>query len=229
MRRVTERALTHRHRPVHDGILGQFLLVTGDADPGIRLLKLVVLLGAGVAGIALVFGVGLVDEGDDLRAAGAESLVRERTGLVVDPYFSGTKLAWLLDNVPGARARAERGELAFGTVDTWLVWHLTGNRTHVTDPTNASRTMLFNIHSGDWDDELLRLLHDRMKISEQIGEYKKEHNITILQTERWNQILERVCRNGERAGLSKEFITQYYDAIHMESIKHQDAIMNAHE
>jgi len=78
------------------------------------------------------------------------------------------------------------------------------------------------------DDELLRLLHDRMKISEQIGEYKKEHNITILQTERWNQILERVCRNGERAGLSKEFITQYYDAIHMESIKHQDAIMNAH-
>ncbi|WP_118975487.1 chorismate mutase [Taibaiella koreensis] len=78
------------------------------------------------------------------------------------------------------------------------------------------------------DDELLRLLHDRMKISEQIGEYKKAHNITILQTERWNQILERVCRNGEKAGLSKEFITQYYDAIHMESIKHQDAIMNAH-
>lgn len=78
------------------------------------------------------------------------------------------------------------------------------------------------------DDELLRLLHDRMKISEQIGEYKKAHNITILQTERWNQILERVYRNGEKAGLSKEFITQYYDAIHMESIKHQDAIMNAH-
>ncbi len=95
---------------------------------------------------------------DELREAGAESLVRERTGLVIDPYFSGTKLAWLLDNVPGARARAERGELAFGTVDTWLVWQLTGNRTHVTDPTNASRTMLFNIHAGDWDDELLRLL-----------------------------------------------------------------------
>ena len=95
---------------------------------------------------------------EELRAAGAESLVRERTGLVIDPYFSGTKLAWLLDNVPGARARAERGELAFGTVDTWLVWQLTGNRTHVTDPTNASRTMLFNIHSGDWDEELLRLL-----------------------------------------------------------------------
>src|SRR6478672_3466918 len=95
---------------------------------------------------------------EDLRAAGAESLVRERTGLVIDPYFSGTKLAWLLDNVPGARARAERGELAFGTVDTWLVWQLTGNRTHVTDVSNASRTLLFNIHTNEWDDELLRLL-----------------------------------------------------------------------
>jgi glycerol kinase len=94
----------------------------------------------------------------ELRDAGAESTVRSRTGLVIDPYFSGTKLAWLLDEIPGARARAERGELAFGTVDTWLVWQLTGNRTHVTDPTNASRTMLFNIHTGDWDDELLRLL-----------------------------------------------------------------------
>jgi glycerol kinase len=94
----------------------------------------------------------------ELREAGAESLVRERTGLVIDPYFSGTKLAWLLENVAGARARAERGELAFGTVDTWLVWHLTGNRTHVTDPTNAARTMLFNIQTGDWDEELLRLL-----------------------------------------------------------------------
>jgi glycerol kinase len=94
----------------------------------------------------------------ELRDVGAESLVRERTGLVIDPYFSGTKLAWLLDEIPGARTRAERGELAFGTVDTWLVWQLTGNRTHVTDPTNASRTMLFNIHTGDWDPELLRLL-----------------------------------------------------------------------
>src|SRR5438067_4845871 len=95
---------------------------------------------------------------EELRAAGAERLVRERTGLVIDPYFSGTKLAWLLDNVTGARARAERGELAFGTVDTWLVWQLTGNRTHVTDPSNASRTMLFNIHTNDWDEELLALL-----------------------------------------------------------------------
>jgi glycerol kinase len=87
-----------------------------------------------------------------------EKLIRERTGLVVDPYFSATKIAWLLDEIPGARARAERGELAFGTVDTWLIWHLTGNRTHVTDVTNASRTLLFNIHTNDWDAELLRLL-----------------------------------------------------------------------
>src|SRR5205823_2713654 len=95
---------------------------------------------------------------EELRAVGAESLVRERTGLVIDPYFSGTKIAWLLDNIPGARARAERGELAFGTVDTWLAWKLTGNRTHVTDPSNASRTMLFDITRGDWDEELMRLL-----------------------------------------------------------------------
>jgi glycerol kinase len=94
----------------------------------------------------------------ELKEVGAESLVRERTGLVIDPYFSGTKIAWILDNVPGARARAERGELAFGTVDTWLVWQFTGNRTHVTDPSNASRTLLFNIHMNDWDPELLALL-----------------------------------------------------------------------
>ncbi|MDW8469210.1 MAG: glycerol kinase GlpK [Burkholderiales bacterium] len=94
---------------------------------------------------------------DELKASGAESLVRERTGLVLDPYFSATKLAWLLDHLPGARARAERGELAFGTVDSWLVWKLSGTRTHVTDVSNASRTLLFNIHSGDWDPELLQL------------------------------------------------------------------------
>jgi glycerol kinase len=95
---------------------------------------------------------------EELKQVGAESLIRERTGLVIDPYFSGTKIAWLLDNIPGARARAERGELAFGTVDTWLTWHLTGNRTHVTDVSNASRTLLFNIHMNDWDEELMRLL-----------------------------------------------------------------------
>jgi glycerol kinase len=94
----------------------------------------------------------------NLREQNAEQLVKQKTGLVIDPYFSGTKVAWILDRVPGARRRAERGELAFGTVDTWLVWQLTGNRTHVTDVSNASRTMLFDIHAGDWDEELLRLL-----------------------------------------------------------------------
>jgi glycerol kinase len=93
-----------------------------------------------------------------LRADGAEEMVRARTGLVLDPYFSGTKLAWLLDNVKGARARAERGELAFGTIDSWLVYNLTEGRLHITDPSNASRTLLFNIGTLAWDDELLRLL-----------------------------------------------------------------------
>jgi len=95
---------------------------------------------------------------DRLRADGAEPLFRERTGLVLDAYFSGTKLAWILDNVAGARARAEAGELAFGTVDTWLLWKLTEGRLHVTDSTNASRTLMLNIHSLKWDDELLRAL-----------------------------------------------------------------------
>ncbi len=97
-----------------------------------------------------------------LRADGHEPTIRERTGLLLDPYFSATKLAWLLDHVGGARGRAERGELAFGTVDTWLVWNLTGGRAdrdalHVTDVTNASRTLLFNVHAMDWDDDLLAL------------------------------------------------------------------------
>jgi glycerol kinase len=93
-----------------------------------------------------------------LRAAGLEPLFRRRTGLLLDPYFSGTKLAWLLDHVPGAQRRAGRGELAFGTVDTWLLWKLTGGQTHATDVSNASRTLLLNLRTGDWDDELLRLL-----------------------------------------------------------------------
>ena len=93
-----------------------------------------------------------------LRSDGAEELVRRRTGLLLDPYFSGTKIRWILDNVAGARARAERGELAFGTIDSFLLWRLTGGRVHATDVTNASRTMLFDIHRGEWDDELLRLL-----------------------------------------------------------------------
>ena len=94
-----------------------------------------------------------------LQAAGAEALIREKTGLVIDAYFSATKLRWLLDHVPGARRRAERGELAFGTIDSWLVWKLTGGACHLTDVTNASRTMLFNIHRGEWDEELLALFN----------------------------------------------------------------------
>ena len=94
-----------------------------------------------------------------LRQQGHQALIQDKTGLVLDSYFSGTKLAWLLDNIPGARARAERGELAFGTIDSWLVWNLTRGKTHVTDPSNASRTLLFNLHTLAWDDELLALFN----------------------------------------------------------------------
>src|SRR5271166_4482916 len=92
-----------------------------------------------------------------LEESGVAETVSARTGLVLDPYFSATKVGWILDHVPGARARAERGELAFGTVDSWLVWHLTSGSRHVTDVTNASRTLLFNIVKGEWDAELLRI------------------------------------------------------------------------
>lgn len=92
---------------------------------------------------------------EELKQAGLEQYILENTGLVVDPYFSGTKIKWILDNVEGARAQAEKGELAFGTVDSWLIWNMTQGRTHVTDPTNASRTMLFNINTLEWDDKLL--------------------------------------------------------------------------
>ncbi|MES2939305.1 MAG: glycerol kinase GlpK [Pseudomonadota bacterium] len=95
---------------------------------------------------------------EQLRAQGKAALIQKKTGLVIDAYFSGTKLEWLLDNVPGVRARAEAGELAFGTVDSWLVWNLTGGRVHATDASNASRTLLFNLHTQDWDDELLALM-----------------------------------------------------------------------
>ncbi len=95
---------------------------------------------------------------DQLRKQGHSELIQQRTGLLIDSYFSGTKIAWILDNVSGARALAEAGKLAFGTVDTWLVWKLTQGQLHATDASNASRTMLFNIHSGAWDRELLELL-----------------------------------------------------------------------
>ncbi|MHC8508911.1 MAG: glycerol kinase GlpK [Rhodospirillales bacterium] len=94
-----------------------------------------------------------------LKDGGAEAEVTAKTGLLLDPYFSATKLAWLLDNVSGARARAEKGELAFGTVDSWLIWRLTGGRRHVTDATNASRTMLYDIHKGAWSPDLLSLFN----------------------------------------------------------------------
>ncbi|MFZ3118323.1 MAG: glycerol kinase GlpK [Variovorax sp.] len=93
-----------------------------------------------------------------LRDDGLTDTIRDKTGLVIDAYFSATKLRWLLDNVPGARAQAERGELAFGTVDSWLMWQLTGGKVHVTDVSNASRTMLFNVHDNTWDADLLKAL-----------------------------------------------------------------------
>ena len=94
-----------------------------------------------------------------LREAGHSDTILQKTGLRIDAYFSGTKLQWLLDHVPGARDAAERGELAFGTVDSWLIWQLTGGQRHVTDVSNASRTMLFNVHTNQWDADLLALLH----------------------------------------------------------------------
>lgn len=95
---------------------------------------------------------------DKLKADGYDSFFKEKTGLLIDPYFSATKIKWILENVPGAYARARRGELLFGTVETWLIWRLTGGRVHVTDYSNASRTMLFNIHELTWDKEILELL-----------------------------------------------------------------------
>ncbi|MDZ4845415.1 MAG: glycerol kinase GlpK [Chitinophagales bacterium] len=95
---------------------------------------------------------------DKLKKEGHDKIVRKKTGLLIDAYFSGTKVKWILDNVKGAREKAKRGDLLFGTIDTWLVWKLTGGKAHVTDPTNASRTMLYNIHTLKWDDELLKML-----------------------------------------------------------------------
>lgn len=96
---------------------------------------------------------------EELTRSGHAALIQKKTGLVVDAYFSGSKVRWLLDNVPGARGRAEAGELAFGTIDSWLIWNLTGGQLHITDVSNASRTMLFNLSTADWDDELLALIN----------------------------------------------------------------------
>ena len=95
---------------------------------------------------------------DELMEQGLEDLIRQKTGLKIDAYFSGTKIRWILDHVEGARARAQKGELLFGTVETWLIWKLTRGKVHVTDYSNASRTMLFNIHTLEWDEDILRIL-----------------------------------------------------------------------
>lgn len=111
-----------------------------------------------------------------LEAAGHGPMVRRKTGLVLDPYFSGTKARWLLDHVPGARAAAAAGELAFGTIDTWLTWRLTG--AHVTDPSNASRTLLFNLHTLAWDDELLGLLDVPRACLPEVGDSSQVYGTT---------------------------------------------------
>ncbi|MEJ0092297.1 MAG: glycerol kinase GlpK [Methylocella sp.] len=113
-----------------------------------------------------------------LKAEGAEKTVIERSGLLLDPYFSATKLSWLLDNVPGARAQAEAGLLAFGTVDAYLVWRLTDGAVHATDATNASRTMLLNIHTGAWDDELLHLFRIPAGLLSEVRDTAAEFGVT---------------------------------------------------
>jgi glycerol kinase len=113
-----------------------------------------------------------------LRAEGGEPLVTAKTGLLLDPYFSGTKIAWVLDNVEGARASAEAGHLAFGTVDTYILWRLSGGRVHATDATNASRTLLYDIHANAWDDELLALLHVPRSMLPEVKDSAAEFGMT---------------------------------------------------
>lgn len=115
---------------------------------------------------------------DSLKAQGHGQLIQEKTGLVIDAYFSATKLKWILDNVPGAREKANRGELAFGTVDSWLVWKLCGNKLHITDVTNASRTMLLNIHTCQWDAELLRLFDIPESVLPEVKPSSKLYGVT---------------------------------------------------
>ncbi|MFI0843119.1 glycerol kinase GlpK [Mesorhizobium sp. IMUNJ 23232] len=115
---------------------------------------------------------------DELKARGLETYVRETTGLVIDAYFSGTKIKWILDNLPGARERAERGELAFGTIDSWLIWNLTGGKAHVTDHSNASRTLLLDIRSGTWDDRLLREIDVPRQVLPEIRNSSEIYGVT---------------------------------------------------
>lgn len=116
----------------------------------------------------------------ELKQLGHEAMVSNKTGLLLDPYFSATKIAWILDNVDGARARAEAGELAFGTVDSWLLWNLTAGKNHATDATNASRTMLYNIHQGSWDEELLALFNIPSSILPEVKDCATEYGVTNL-------------------------------------------------
>jgi glycerol kinase len=113
-----------------------------------------------------------------LKSEGHEELFASRTGLLLDPYFSGTKIAWILDKVKGARARTERGELAFGTIDSFLIWRFTAGRVHATDATNASRTLLYNIHSGSWDDELLRILNVPRSLLPDVRDCAADYGVT---------------------------------------------------
>lgn len=119
------------------------------------------------------------DIANQIIADGYEELVKSKTGLRVDAYFSGTKIRWILDNVEGARARAEKGDLLFGTIDTWLIWKLTGNKVHVTDYTNASRTMMFNIHELKWDDELLDILTIPKKMLPEVRSSSEVYGETV--------------------------------------------------
>ena len=114
----------------------------------------------------------------DLKGQGAEAEITAKTGLLLDPYFSATKLRWILDHVAGARGRAEAGELAFGTVDSFLIWRLTGGRAHATDATNAARTMLYNIHDGAWDDDICRLMDIPMSMLPEVRDCAGEFGVT---------------------------------------------------
>ncbi|OGN65398.1 MAG: glycerol kinase [Chlamydiae bacterium RIFCSPHIGHO2_12_FULL_49_9] len=115
---------------------------------------------------------------EELKKKGLEPLFKQKTGLLLDPYFSGTKLHWLLENVKGARALAEKGDLAFGTVDTWLIWKLTNGLLHITDATNASRTLLYNIHEGKWDEELLKILNIPVSLLPQVKSSSEVYGTT---------------------------------------------------
>jgi len=117
---------------------------------------------------------------NSLKDQGHEAMVNSKTGLLLDPYFSATKIAWILDNVEGARARAEAGELAFGTMDSWLLWNLTQGSAHATDATNASRTMLYNIHQGDWDRELLALFNIPAALLPEVKDCAAHYGTTSL-------------------------------------------------